>query len=130
MAHALADSGEVLATRHQTAFLELLPAGPGCSPITVLLSWYTCCCRYNLLYYALLLGVGLAGILLLLSSGRLRPDNVLGFCIASSNAYGLVAGAWCGCFGGGGGGKTAGGWWWWWWWWQVEVVVVAMWWVG
>jgi hypothetical protein len=49
--------------------------------------------RYNFLYYAFLLVVALAGLLLLLSTGRLRPDNVLGFCIASSNAYGLVAGA-------------------------------------
>ncbi|KAL4424193.1 hypothetical protein ABPG75_001494 [Micractinium tetrahymenae] len=47
--------------------------------------------RTNLLYYAVLLGVGLAGLVLLLFSGRLQPANVLGFCIAFSNAYGLVA---------------------------------------
>ncbi|PSC73983.1 LMBR1 domain-containing 2-like protein A [Micractinium conductrix] len=47
--------------------------------------------RTNLLYYAILLGVGLAGLVLLLFSGRLQPANVLGFCIAFSNAYGLVA---------------------------------------
>ncbi|EFN53506.1 hypothetical protein CHLNCDRAFT_136844 [Chlorella variabilis] len=47
--------------------------------------------RYNLLYYAVLLAVALAGLLLLLFSGRLQPANVIGFCIASSNAYGLVA---------------------------------------
>ncbi|KAI3424225.1 hypothetical protein D9Q98_009581 [Chlorella vulgaris] len=47
--------------------------------------------RYNLLYYALLLAVAVAGLLLLLFSGRLQPANVVGFCIASSNAYGLIA---------------------------------------
>ena len=53
-----------------------------------------CPCRYNLLYYALLLAVGVAGLFLLLFARRLQPANVLGFCIASSNAYGLVAGGW------------------------------------
>lgn len=51
-----------------------------------------CRCRYNLVYYGLLLAAGLAGLVLLLATGRLRPANVVGFCIALSNAYGLVAG--------------------------------------
>lgn len=49
--------------------------------------------RTNLMYYAVLLGVGTAGLVLLLVTGRLAPANVLGFAIAVSNAYGLVAGA-------------------------------------
>ncbi|PRW61506.1 LMBR1 domain-containing 2-like protein A [Chlorella sorokiniana] len=47
--------------------------------------------RTNLMYYAVLLGVGTAGLVLLLVTGHLAPSNVLGFCIAFSNAYGLVA---------------------------------------
>lgn len=50
------------------------------------------CCRTNLMYYAVLLCVALAGLVLLLFSGRLQPANILGFGIAFSNAYGLVAG--------------------------------------
>ena len=45
------------------------------------------------MYYAVLLSVGTAGLVLLLVTGHLAPANVLGFCIAFSNAYGLVAGA-------------------------------------
>lgn len=47
--------------------------------------------RTNLMYYAVLLCVALAGLVLLLFSGRLQPANILGFGIAFSNAYGLVA---------------------------------------
>lgn len=50
-------------------------------------------CRTNLMYYGVLLCVGLGGLVLLLFSGRLQPSNVVGFCIAFSNAYGLVAGS-------------------------------------
>lgn len=35
----------------------------------------------------------MAGLLLLLAAGRLRPGDIAGFCIALSNAYGLIAGA-------------------------------------
>eukprot|EP00887_Chlorella_sp_A99_P006959 scaffold2.g6959.t1 len=47
--------------------------------------------RYQLAYYAALAGVAAAGVLLLLAAHRLAPANVLGFAIAFSNAYGLVA---------------------------------------
>jgi hypothetical protein len=47
--------------------------------------------RNNLIYYAVLLLVGLAGLLLLLLTGRLKVSNVVGFCIAFSNAYGELA---------------------------------------
>lgn len=50
-------------------------------------------CRTNLKYYAVLLAVATSGLVLLLVTGHLAPANVLGFCIAFSNAYGLVAGA-------------------------------------
>jgi hypothetical protein len=33
------------------------------------------------------------GLLLLLATGELAPGNVLGFCVAASNAFGLIAGA-------------------------------------
>lgn len=33
------------------------------------------------------------GLLLLLGTGELAPRNVLGFCVAASNAFGLIAGA-------------------------------------
>ncbi|KAL6768158.1 hypothetical protein ACKKBF_B38030 [Auxenochlorella protothecoides x Auxenochlorella symbiontica] len=46
--------------------------------------------RYHLVYYCALVGVAAAGILLLLLAGRLEARNILGFCIASSNAYGLI----------------------------------------
>lgn len=48
--------------------------------------------RYNLLYYGALLAAGLAGIVLLLVSGRLHVANIAGLAIACSNAYGLIAG--------------------------------------
>ncbi len=47
--------------------------------------------RSNLIYYAMLLGVGLAGLLLLLLTGHLKASNVVGFCIAFSNAYGACS---------------------------------------
>lgn len=46
--------------------------------------------RYNLVYYCCLLGVAAAGIVLLLVTRRLEPANIVGFCIAFSNAYGLI----------------------------------------
>lgn len=36
--------------------------------------------------------LGVAGLLLLLMTGNLAPSNVLGFCVAASNAFGLIAG--------------------------------------
>lgn len=36
--------------------------------------------------------LAVAGILILLMSGELAPSNVLGFCVAASNAFGLIAG--------------------------------------
>lgn len=35
---------------------------------------------------------GAAGLLLLLLSGELQPSNVVYFCVAASNAVGLLAG--------------------------------------
>ena len=32
------------------------------------------------------------GLVLLLATGELAPRNVLGFCVAASNAFGLIAG--------------------------------------
>lgn len=32
------------------------------------------------------------GLVLLLATGELAPTNVLGFCVAASNAFGLIAG--------------------------------------
>ena len=37
--------------------------------------------------------VGASGLILLLITGELAPGNVLGFCVAASNAVGLIAGA-------------------------------------
>ena len=37
-------------------------------------------------------GIGAAGLLLLLVTGQLMIKNVVGFCIAFSNAFGLIAG--------------------------------------
>ena len=37
-------------------------------------------------------GLGASGVLILLISGELDPVNVVGFCIAASNAFGLIAG--------------------------------------
>lgn len=36
--------------------------------------------------------LGAAGLVLLLVTGELIPSNVVGFCIAASNAFGLIAG--------------------------------------
>ena len=48
------------------------------------LMWGCCCWRQV---------VGAVGLLLLLGTGELAPRNVLGFCVAASNAFGLIAGA-------------------------------------
>ncbi|KAK9804797.1 hypothetical protein WJX72_005995 [[Myrmecia] bisecta] len=48
--------------------------------------------KNNLMFYAVLTGLGAVGLLVLLLSGHLAPSNVLGFCIALSNAFGLIAG--------------------------------------
>ncbi len=40
----------------------------------------------------LLQALAVAGILLLLMTKNLAPSNVLGFCVAASNAFGLIAG--------------------------------------
>ena len=45
-----------------------------------------CCCCWRQV-------VGAVGLLLLLGTGELAPRNVLGFCVAASNAFGLIAGA-------------------------------------
>ena len=37
--------------------------------------------------------MGASGLVLLLITGELAPGNVLGFCVAASNAFGLIAGA-------------------------------------
>ena len=36
--------------------------------------------------------VGAVGLVLLLATGELAPTNVLGFCVAARNAFGLIAG--------------------------------------
>ena len=36
--------------------------------------------------------MGAVGLVLLLATGELAPTNVLGFCVAASNAFGLIAG--------------------------------------
>eukprot|EP00884_Botryococcus_braunii_P007317 jgi/Botrbrau1/16587/Bobra.0068s0018.2 len=48
--------------------------------------------RNNLIFYAILLATGAAGLLLLLLMGELEPSNIVYFCIAASNAVGLIAG--------------------------------------
>ncbi|CAL8470464.1 g10006 [Coccomyxa elongata] len=48
--------------------------------------------RNNLIFYAVLTAVGAFGLVLLLITGELAPANVLGFCVAASNAFGLIAG--------------------------------------
>ncbi|KAK9867472.1 hypothetical protein WJX84_005221, partial [Apatococcus fuscideae] len=48
--------------------------------------------KSNLLFYLVVSVLGTAGLLLLLFTGRLAFHNVLGFCIALSNAFGLIAG--------------------------------------
>ena len=39
--------------------------------------------------------MGASGLVLLLITGELAPGNVLGFCVAASNAVGLIAGMPC-----------------------------------
>ena len=39
--------------------------------------------------------MGAFGLVLLLITGELAPGNVLGFCVAASNAVGLIAGTPC-----------------------------------
>ncbi|KAL3146885.1 hypothetical protein ABBQ38_014857 [Trebouxia sp. C0009 RCD-2024] len=48
--------------------------------------------RNNLIFYAVLVALAIGGLLLLLMTGNLAPSNVLGFCVAASNAFGLIAG--------------------------------------
>ncbi|CAL5224711.1 g7442 [Coccomyxa viridis] len=48
--------------------------------------------KNNLIFYAVLTVVGAVGLVLLLATGELAPTNVLGFCVAASNAFGLIAG--------------------------------------
>ena len=43
-------------------------------------------------WHAIIQGAGAMGLIVLLVSGELAPTNVLGFCIASSNAVGLLGG--------------------------------------
>ncbi len=45
-----------------------------------------------LMAVVLLQALAVAGILLLLMTKNLAPSNVLGFCVAASNAFGLIAG--------------------------------------
>ena len=45
-----------------------------------------------LIIFCLVQGLGASGVLILLISGELDPVNVVGFCIAASNAFGLIAG--------------------------------------
>ncbi|DBA73319.1 hypothetical protein WJX77_000394 [Trebouxia sp. C0004] len=52
----------------------------------------TAAIRNNLIFYAVLVALAVAGILLLLMTKNLAPSNVLGFCVAASNAFGLIAG--------------------------------------
>ena len=40
----------------------------------------------------LLQALAVSGILLLLMTKNLAPSNILGFCVAASNAFGLIAG--------------------------------------
>lgn len=46
----------------------------------------------TLMAIMLLQALAVAGILLLLMTKNLAPSNVLGFCVAASNAFGLIAG--------------------------------------
>lgn len=43
-------------------------------------------------HLCLLQALAIGGLLLLLMTGNLAPSNVLGFCVAASNAFGLIAG--------------------------------------
>lgn len=48
--------------------------------------------RYSLNEHFSLQLLGAAGLVLLLITGELVPTNVVGFCIAASNAFGLITG--------------------------------------
>ena len=48
--------------------------------------------RSNLMLYAVLGGLGAAGIAVLLVFGHLSPTSIVGIAIAASNAFGLIAG--------------------------------------
>ncbi|KAK9820676.1 hypothetical protein WJX74_004847 [Apatococcus lobatus] len=48
--------------------------------------------KSNLYFYLVVTVLGTAGLLFLLFTGRLAFQNVVGFCIALSNAFGLIAG--------------------------------------
>ena len=50
------------------------------------------CSAGSLLIVIVLQALAVAGILLLLMTKNLAPSNVLGFCVAASNAFGLIAG--------------------------------------
>lgn len=49
-------------------------------------------CTVRLKWLAIVQGAGAMGLIVLLVSGELAPTNVLGFCIATSNAVGLLGG--------------------------------------
>ena len=49
-------------------------------------------CRSNIVFYIALGTLGAVGLLALLATGRVSPQNVLGLLIALSNAFGLIAG--------------------------------------
>ncbi len=49
--------------------------------------------RSNIVFYIALGALGAFGLLALLATGRVSPQNVLGLLIALSNAFGLIAGA-------------------------------------
>ena len=51
-----------------------------------------CACS-NIVFYVALGSLGAVGLLALLATGRVSPQNVLGLLIAVSNAFGLIAGA-------------------------------------
>ena len=70
--------------RNNLLFYAVLAVG-------LLPSSLTCIARMLMLRY-LLQGVGATGLLLLLITGELAASNVVGFCIAFSNAFGLIAG--------------------------------------
>ena len=46
----------------------------------------------NILFYAVLGGLGAVGLLALLATGSVSPQNLKGLLIALSNAFGLIAG--------------------------------------
>lgn len=49
-------------------------------------------CMYEARILCCVQVVGAVGLVLLLATGELAPTNVLGFCVAASNAFGLIAG--------------------------------------